>query len=517
MSSVREDDHRAADAPVPPTATDPVARVGSELIGGPLGRRAAVPGHAWWNPLRVIVLVAIGMFALGMVQKIPCYDSGWFFGTNTQYVKACYSDIPHLYYGRGFADGLTPYFDRIPDTVSAGMSYLEYPVLTGLFMQVAAWFTPDGGTIQFREQIYWLVNAGMLMACTAVIAVAVARTNRRRPWDALLVALAPAFALTSTINWDLFAVALAAVGMMLWSRGRPAAAGVLIGLATAAKFYPVLLLGPLLVLCLRAGRLRAWTAAFAGAAGSWLVVNVPVMLLAWDGWTKFYTFSQERGVDYGSFWLILEHQTGGSLQGPNAYASALMILACAGITVLALCAPRRPRFAQLAFLVVAAFVLTNKVYSPQYVLWLIPLAALARPRWRDFLVWQAAEVMYFLGIWMFLAFTTGGSSKGLPQDGYDLAIGIHLLGTLYLCALVVRDALFPERDPVRLAGADDPSGGVLDGAPESFVLGRARQVVRRAAPQRRYSAPDAGQHGALPDAGQRDAGASPPIRWGTEN
>jgi uncharacterized membrane protein len=477
MTRVRADDHREAGAEaepiVLPTAEDPVAAVGSEILGGPLGRRAALAGHRWWNPLRGIVLVAIGMFALGMVQKIPCFDSGWFFGANTQYVKACYSDIPHLYYGRGFSTGLTPYFDRIPNAVSGGMSYLEYPVLTGLFMEVASWFTPSGGSIQHREQIYWLVNAGMLLACTAVVVVAVARTHRRRPWDALLFALAPAFALTATINWDLLAVALTALGMMFWSRGRPVAAGVLIGLATAAKLYPGLLLLPLLVLCLRAGRLRAWGAAFGGAAASWLIVNLPVMLLAWNGWTKFYTFSQDRGVDFGSVWLFILQTTGSSITGVNEYASALMLLACGGIAVLALYAPRRPRFAQLAFLVVAAFILSNKVYSPQYVLWLVPLAALARPRWRDFLVWQAAEVMYFLGIWMYLAFTTSGNSKGLPQGGYDLAIAIHLLGTLYLCAVVVRDVLLPERDPVRSGGSDDPSGGVLDGAPDVFVLGRA--------------------------------------------
>ncbi|GDY55029.1 hypothetical protein SVIO_056520 [Streptomyces violaceusniger] len=185
--SVREDPQAQ---PVRPTAEDPVAAAGSELIGGPTGRRALL-GTSWWTPVRIVAIVAIGMFALGMVQKLPCYDGGWFYGATAQYTHACYSDIPHLYNGRGFALDLVPYFDRIPDNVSGGMQYLEYPVLTGLFMEVASWMTPHGGSIQDREQIYWLVNAGMLMVCTAVIAVCVARTHRRRPWDALLVALAP--------------------------------------------------------------------------------------------------------------------------------------------------------------------------------------------------------------------------------------------------------------------------------------------------------------------------------------
>ncbi|WP_093800063.1 glycosyltransferase family 87 protein [Streptomyces sp. Wb2n-11] len=475
MTSVHED--RPV---VRPTQQDGVAAAGSELIGGPAGRWAGL-GAGRLTPVRVVALVALGMFALGMVQKIPCYEWAWFRGTSSQYTHACYSDIPHLYLGRGFADGLVPYFDRLP----GDMQFLEYPVLTGLFMQVAAWLTmPFDGSVQEREQAYWMVNAGMLMICAAVIAVCVARTHRRRPWDALLVALAPALALTATINWDLLAVALTAAAMLMWSRGRSLAFGILIGLATAAKLYPVLLLGPLLVLCWRAGRYREYGAALLGAVGAWLLVNLPVMLFAPEGWKKFYTFSQERSVDFGSFWLIITQRTGKPLdvEAVNTYATLLMILLCAGIAALTLTAPRRPRFAQLAFLVVAAFILTNKVYSPQYVLWLIPLAALARPRWRDFLIWQSGEVMYYLGIWMYLAYTTSGDKqRGLPPEGYQLAIALHLLATLYLCAVVVRDILVPDRDPVRRDGTDDPSGGVLDGAQDTFALGRAAHPPRHAA------------------------------------
>ncbi|MCX5559014.1 glycosyltransferase family 87 protein [Streptomyces sp. NBC_00038] len=465
--------------PVRPTREDEIASTGSELIGGPIGRRALL-GTSWWTPVRVVALVAIGVFALGMVQKLPCYDGAWFFGASSQYTHACYSDIPHLYQGRGFADGLVPYFDRLP----GDMEYLEYPVLTGVFMEVASWLTPGSGSIQDQEQIYWMVNAGMLMVCAAVIAVCTARTHCRRPWDGLLVALAPAFALTATINWDLLAVALLAAAMLMWSRGRVLAFGVLIGLATAAKFYPFLLLGPLFLLCWRVGKWREFGTALLGAVGAWLVVNLPVMYLAPDGWAKFYSFSQERGVDFGSIFLFLSNWLKITItaDAANTWALIMMLLVCVGLAAVTLTAPRRPRFAQLAFLIVAAFILTNKVYSPQYVLWLVPLAALARPRWRDFLIWQACEVAYFLGIWMYLAYTTSGDAhKGLPTEGYQVAIAVHLLGTLYLCAVVVRDIFMPERDMVRRAGDDDPSGGVLDGAEDVFVFGPAAHPPRHAA------------------------------------
>ncbi|WMX46076.1 glycosyltransferase family 87 protein [Streptomyces roseicoloratus] len=461
-----------------PTRRDEVAAAGSEFLGGPIGRRAVL-GAGQLTPVRVVALVAIGMFALGMVQKLPCYNWAWFRGSTSQYTHACYSDIPHLFAGRGFAEGLLPYFDRL----GGDIPFLEYPVLTGLFMQVAAWLTP-GGDLTSQEQSYWLVNAGLLMVCAAVLAVCVARTHRNRPWDGLLVALAPAFALTATINWDLLAVALTAAALLMWSRSRPLGFGILLGLATAAKFYPALLLVPVLLLCWRAGRWRAFGTAVLGAAGAWLVVNLPVMLLANEGWKQFYVFSTERNVDFGSFWLLISQTTGEQIrpETANYWALFLMMLAVAGLTYLALTAPRRPRLAQLAFLIVAAFVLTNKVYSPQYVLWLIPLAALARPRWRDFLVWQACEVMYFLGIWLYLAYTSSGNKQGLPTDGYQFAIVLHLLGTLYLCALVVRDILAPDRDGVRKDGSDDPAGGVLDGAEDVFVLGRAARPARHAAP-----------------------------------
>jgi uncharacterized membrane protein len=151
----------------------------------------------------------------------------------------------------------------------------------------------------------------------------------------------------------------------------------------------------------------------------------------------------------------------------------LFAASCIAIAGLALTAERRPRLAQLVFLVVAAFLLTNKVYSPQYVLWLIPLAVLARPSWRDFLIWQAGEVLHFVGTWMFLigtANTDVTASRSLGTTPYDMSVLAHIAATLYLVVMVVRDIVRPEHDIVRRDGADDPGGGVLDGEPDAFRL-----------------------------------------------
>jgi uncharacterized membrane protein len=117
-----------------------------------------------------------------------------------------------------------------------------------------------------------------------------------------------------------------------------------------------------------------------------------------------------------------------------------------------------PRIPQLAYLVVVGFLLLNKVYSPQYVLWLLPLAVLARPRWRDLLVWTAGEVFYFAAVWLYLGGFTASGISGAPDHVYWAAILVRVAAELYLAAVVVRDVLVPRHDPVRADGlTDDPA------------------------------------------------------------
>jgi uncharacterized membrane protein len=460
---------------VAPSVDDPLVRAGSDRVGGPLGRHAATGNHAgWWTPVRVLLVMVFVVSGVGLVTKQHCRENGW--SPPGHFSHACYSDIPPLYFGRGLADGEVPYLGQPAD------HRVEYPVLTGLGMWLTAQLVPDREDPTVVSRWYFDVNALVLALCAAIAVVATARTHRRRPWDAALLALAPTLALAGTINWDLYAVALLSTGMLAWARGRPVAAGVLIGLATAAKFYPLFVLGPLLVLCWRAGRLRELRLAAVAAVVAWLVVNVPVMVADFDGWSRFYALSRERGAGFSSVWFVLEQQgLGVPVDRLNLVAGALFALCCAGVAVLAVLAPRRPRLPQLAFLVVAAFLLTNKVYSPQYVLWLLPLAALARPRWRDVLVWQAGEVVHFFGIWLLLVgYPPGDANRALDAGGYAITVAAHVLATLWLCAVIVRDVLRPEHDPVRADGSDDPAGGVLDGAPDAPAAVRLR---------RRYAGP----------------------------
>ncbi|WP_242608606.1 glycosyltransferase family 87 protein [Actinomadura formosensis] len=453
--------------------------------------------------LRRLAPVLTGLTALvcllGWLQKQPCASVRFDFIKTT--TNACYTDIYPLYYVRGLNDGKIPYFDSF---TGSDIHYVEYPVLSGGFMQLVGWLVKPFGADD-RGLAFYHVTA-LILAVLAVVAVlATAHAAGRRSLRAgLMVALSPALLLTAYINWDLLAVALSALAVAAWSARRPALAGAMLGLAIAAKFYPLLFLGPLVLLCVRAGRWRAMGRLLAGTAATWLLVNLPVMVFAWDGWTEFYTFSQKRGVDWGSIFFVLQDhglaEPAADTELLNLLGTGTFLVLAAGIAVLALAAPRRPRLAQLMFLVLVAFMLPNKVWSPQYVLWLLPLAVMARPKPPAFVVWQLGEIAYFFGIWWFLLSVSGQTpgqdlsgtvsavlsldapQGGISQDVYSLALLARFATVLMLAALVVWDILRPSGDVVRSDGEDDPAGGVLDGAPDVISLGRWRGARHAGAP-----------------------------------
>lgn len=458
-----------------PTLDDPTVEAGSAGIGGPLGRWARV-GATWWSPVRVLIALSAFAYALGYALDLSCRATNWV--APERYEHLCYSDIPPLYSLRGFGDGLIPYLQTQP-----GQMPLEYPVLTGVFMQIAALVT--GGIVRLGQGldaavVFFDVNVALLFIPLVIAVIATAMTVRRRPWDAAMVALAPTVVLAATINWDMLPLAFAGVALVLWARRHPLAAGLALGLAIASKFYPLFFLGAFLVLTIRTGKWRSFGLLLGGTLAAWLVVNIPVALANFDGWSFFYRFSQERGEDFGSPWFAMTQYglPGIPPDSLNTVSSGAFLVLCLGIAALGLLAPRRPRLAPLLFLVIAAFVITNKVYSPQYVLWLVPLAALARPRWRDFLIWQVGELAYFAAIWWFLVGYGVEDTKGMTPQWYATATFVHIAATVYFAVMVIRDILRPEHDPVRTDGfaedRDDPGGGVFDGAPD--VVGPARRA-----------------------------------------
>lgn len=503
---------------VAPTWTEPIAQQICRPFGGRLGRHAQVGRQWFWTPLRVILLLAVLVLAASWLFKAPClatYDTGdgpqldW--RDSKQYTAMCYSDIiPRYGLGDLAPDGVFPYktsWVENEGTPQEQVRYMEYPVLTGLFQWVNAktadgWSTLASAGVLPRvlsSVLYFNITAFWLSAAWLVTLWALTALCRRRMWDAALAAVAPLVFVHAFTNFDALATALSTVALLAWARRRPVLAGVLIGLGGAAKLYPLFFLGPLLVLCLRAGRLREGIQALVATVGSWLVVNLPIMVLFPAGWAEFLRLNSERPADPDSLYNAVSKFTGwagfdGELaagQTPtvlNAVSLALFLLACAGIAWLGLAAPYRPRLAQLCFLVVAAFLLTNKVWSPQYSLWLVPLAVLALPRWRLLLSWMIVDAF----VWApRMYYYLGTDNKGLPEQWFLGAVVVRDAVVVALCVVIVREILRPDEDKVRTAllpqgtrpsgVVDDPVGGVLDGAPDQRTVPPPRWLARSTA------------------------------------
>ncbi len=414
----------------------------TERLGGPFGR-LATRGYTLLPPIYILIILAAITYAFGYLLDFSCVVDGW--SDPQRYMHLCYSDIPPLYVDRGFAEGIVPYVQ----TGSNGI-YLEYPVGTGVFMYIASvitgWVTslyPDG------YRAFFDVNVVLLFIPFVITVIATALTKPKYPWRAAMVVFAPTMILAATINWDLIPIALVALAFLAWSKDKAALTGVFIGLAIASKFYPIFLLFGFVLLAWRTKSWRPTLTMAAAAIVTFLAVNIPFVIANFEGWVTFYIFNFGRAIDFGSFWYALTQIGLPTIPENllNIASTALFAVLLIAIAVLVKKTPTTPSVAQISFLILAAFIITNKVYSPQYVLWLVPLAVLARPNWRDFLIWQFGEVTYFVAIWWFLAGYGIDDSKTLTPQWYAAATFVHIAATLYFAVMVIRDVRSGPRGP----------------------------------------------------------------------
>lgn len=504
-------DLRSVDDRDKPSRNDSLAAQLATVVGGPVGDHALIGRANFWTPMRVMLAVAVVFLALSWGGKAPCIQQtapdangevGLDWNNGRQYIAMCYSDTVPLYGAEHLNEGAFPYKKQWTEFEPDGkpkVRYMEYPVLSGLYqygaMQIAkTWDAASeklGVPGALQVVLYFNVVAiGLAMAWLVTI-WASALMAGRRVWDAALVACSPLVLVHAFTNFDALATAFAACGLLAWSRRRPVLAGVLLGLGGAAKLYPLLLLGPIIILCLRAerlggdgwhhlpawkrlGPLRTGLTTVAAAAGTWLAVNLPIAALYPAGWWEFFRLNTERHADPDSLYNVATSFTGwpgfdGVLKPGetpsilNLVSLLLFVAACVGIAWIALAAARRPRLAQLAFLVVAAFLLTNKVWSPQYSLWLVPLAVLALPHRRILLAWMAIDAL----VWVpRMFYYLGEDRKGLPEVWFTGTVLLRDLAVVALCVLILRQIYRPAEDLVRRDGVDDPVGGVLDRAPD---------------------------------------------------
>lgn len=372
--------------------------------------------------LRVAVVLAIFASLISFVKFAPCQNSGW--ATPDQYVHACYSDLPALYEARGLNTNQWPY-------VSADNS-VEYPVLTGLVMYLTS-FAANSPVSYFNINIFFLI---LLFLATVLI------VRKIRPEFAYFVPIAPAMIASLFINWDLWAIATMLLAIYWFDRKQYLGSALLLGVSISTKFLPIFLLIPIVFIFWRENKTKEAIKYVAITSGTWLAINAPFALTTPTGWWRFYKLNLERGPDWGSLWLALQ-QLGLNLTNLNYLSILLLLIALTTIAILLFELRYTPTLASVAFFVLASVMLASKVYSPQYVLWLTPLAVIALTHTKDlhaFWVWQATETIYHVAIWQHLAQVTD-ATFGLGPTPYAILTLVRIGGTIYLMAVLARRAL----------------------------------------------------------------------------
>jgi Glycosyltransferase family 87 len=303
------------------------------------------------------------------------------------------------------------YLGVVNDILAGRIPYrdlpLEYPPLA-----LVSWIVPRlvSGDEVFRYA--WLLavqNAALgagVAACLAWLA--------RRGWSADGVAAVLAIGallllgVAHVVVWlfDLVPALLVGLALVAVAVRRPTAAGLLLGLGTLVKVYPSVLVPVLLLGYLAAGDRRAAVRLLAGTAGVVALVMVPATLIAGEGAWSFLDYQAQRGVQLesvpGSLAMLaallggpeatVYHgfgawQVGGPLA--RAFTPLMPGVLIAGVgLVLASTVVRlrrdvgiegRVRQASLVACATAAIVavmVANKVLSPQFLIWLLPVAPL---------------------------------------------------------------------------------------------------------------------------------------------
>ena len=297
-----------------------------------------------------------------------------------------YGDV-HLYahYAHEMTSGRWPYrdfFDEYP--VLAQPLFFVVRLLPGPFVTSFKWTMAICGAAAIVLLVELLVTVSASLP-RIVVAAGVAGLSP------LLVG--PVFINT----YDLFPALLTAGAVLAVLRGRRTTTYVLLALAVAAKVYPLVLLPLLLIEAWERGGREEVKRALGWFASVLVLVHLPFAIMGPGGLRFSYWVQLKRGLEVeslaGGVLLVLDrlglhHVTlrdeapgsrdaVGSLADALAVVSSLVLVAAVLYVAWLYLRGHRRNWLVAAAAAVTAFVAFNKVLSPQYTAWLVPLVPAA--------------------------------------------------------------------------------------------------------------------------------------------
>jgi hypothetical protein len=354
-------------------------------------------------------------------------------------------------YGSALVAGQVPYRDV----------FVEYPPVALVFFAL-----PRVIGASFRWYYVWYQVEVVAADLVVLVALYAARERDEAPWrvlapyTALLLAVGP----ITLHQYDIFPAALTLGAVICHARRRDTAAWVLLAVATMTKVYPVLLAPVFLMLDDRpvGPRVRRAVVVFTATV---LAVLSPLLAIAPSSLLRMVAFHSERGIHLDSMYstiafaarslgltivgIVLTYRSW-NITGPAAdllARAATPVLTAALIASYAFIYRHMKRVGGAAVrdirltatssaLVLLTGLVTSKVLSPQYLIWLLPLLPLVvRPR--RWLVWSVFAVVGPLTYYIYPLHYT----ELLERDARTIAAlaGRNLL--LLTLTLIVADSL----------------------------------------------------------------------------
>ena len=369
----------------------------------------------------VLILLLAGL--ISFLKFNHCRVNDWVSPDN--YTHACYTDIPALFSERGLNTNTFPYL--------SSTNSIEYPPIIGLGNWLISFITPSENS--FRT--FFDINALIILVLFFISAIIVRKIS---PTYQYLFPLAPAVIASLFINWDMWAVVSTLLAIYYFDKKKYEASGIWLGISIATKFFPIVLLLPIAIIFYRSSQIQLFYRYLFTTAIFWGAINIPIALTHFDGWWRFFKLNLERGADFGSIWYALSLL---DIKIPHLdlIYPLLSIALFVGLAIYLLKLPTTPNLAAIALFALVIFTTAGKVYSPQYILWLTPLAVIALQNSKQvitFWFWQATEITYHLAIWQYLALFSD-AQFGLPAGGYALATIIRVIGVCTFAYILMRD------------------------------------------------------------------------------
>ena len=309
-----------------------------------------------------------------------------------------FSDI-RGFYGMHFADGQHqwPFSTHTLVGSTQEMHPVEYPALTGFIMWFFSFFIAPA---QYAWVDYFRLTAIVHVGLFGLLALYLKKLSSRNL--AIIFALSPAVLYSLNRNWDIWAIFPMIGAIYLFEKKKIKQSAFWLAVSIATKFFPLVVLLPVAVYYLRNKKVKEGIRYIGLTLGFLLAINLPFMLINFRGWSYFYEFSYKRPIGSASVFEIA------SVLGHPLPNTKLLFyvfnLAALGLVLLYLTKSKKViSIAEGSFFTMFAFILFNKQYSMQYVIWLASLAVLAigylnKERQSKMLViygvWQISELVF---------------------------------------------------------------------------------------------------------------------------